>query len=279
MESGHELELGQGKIRYRDTGEGRPLVFVHGLLVDGLLWRKVTPLLEDEFRCIVPDWPLGSHRLPLAPSADRSPRGMAHLIADFLEAMELEEVTLVANDSGGAIAQLLVTERPQRIGRLVLTPCDCYENFFPPMFKPLQWLARVPSALTLAAQPMRSAAVRRSPLGFGLLTKRPIAEEITWGWIEPALTDRDVRRDVVGFLRGIDSRDTLAAAKKLRDFDRPTLIAWAREDIVFKPRFAERLTRDLPSSRVEWIEDSRSFVPEDQPARLAELIGAFAREA
>jgi pimeloyl-ACP methyl ester carboxylesterase len=276
---GHELQLPQGKIRYRDTGEGKPLMFVHGLLVDGLLWRKVTPLLDGEFRCIAPDWPLGSHRVALAPSADRSPRGMARLVADFLEAMELEEVTLVANDTGGAIAQLLVTERPERIGRLVLTPCDCYENFFPPMFKPLQWLARVPSALTLAAQPMRSAAVRRSPLGFGLLTKRPIPDEITWGWIEPSLTDRDVRRDAVGLLRAVDPRDTLAAAEKLHDFDRPTLIAWAREDIVFKRRFAERLARDIPSSRVEWIEDSRSFVSEDQPARLAELIGAFAREA
>jgi pimeloyl-ACP methyl ester carboxylesterase len=279
MTSNRTIELPQGTIRYRDSGDGKPLVFVHGLLVDGLLWRKVTPLLEDEFRCIVPDWPLGSHRSALAPSADRSPRGMAHLIADFLEAMELEEVTLVANDTGGAIAQLLVTERPARIGRLVLTPCDCYENFFPPMFKPLQWLARVPGALAIAAQPMRSAAVRRSPLGFGLLTKRPIAGEITWGWVEPSLTDRDVRNDAVELLRGVDARDTLAAAEKLREFDRPTLIAWARDDVVFKPRFAERLARDIPNSRLEWIEDSRSFVSEDQPERLAELVGAFARES
>jgi pimeloyl-ACP methyl ester carboxylesterase len=279
MEPDRTTELPQGKIRYRDNGEGRPIVFVHGLLVDGLLWRKVTPLLEGELRCIVPDWPLGSHRLPLAPSADRSPRGMAHLIADFLQALDLEDVTLVANDTGGAIAQLLVTERPQRIGRLVLTPCDAYENFLPPMFRPLQWLARVPGALTLAAQPMRSAAVRRSPLGFGLLTKRPIPDEITWGWIEPSLVDPGVRRDVTGLLRGIDKHDTLAAASKLRDFDRPTLIAWAREDVVFKPRFGERLAHDIPNARLELIDDSRTFVSEDQPERLAELIGAFVREA
>jgi pimeloyl-ACP methyl ester carboxylesterase len=279
MESGHELELPQGKIRYRDTGQGQPLVFVHGLLVDGLLWRKVTPLLEGEFRCIVPDWPLGSHRTALTPSADRSPRGMAHLIADFLEAMELEEVTLVANDTGGAIAQLLVTERPDRVGRLVLTPCDCYENFLPPDFRPLQWAARVPGALTAFAQPMRLAAVRRSRLGFGLLTKRPIPDEITWGWLEPSLGNPAIRRDVIGLLRGIDKRDTLAAAQKLRGFDRPTLLAWAREDVVFKLRFAERLAGDIPNSRLELIDDSRSFVPEDQPERLAELIGAFARES
>ncbi len=279
MEPDQQIELAHGTVRYRDRGEGPPIVFVHGLLVDGLLWRKVTPSLEGEFRCIVPDWPLGSHRMALAEPADRSPRGMAHLIADFLEAMELEEVTLVANDTGGAIAQLLVTERPARIGKLVLTPCDCYENFLPPDFRPLQWAARVPGALTAFAQPMRLAAVRRSRLGFGLLTKRPIPDEITWGWLEPSLGDVAIRRDVIGLLRGIDKRDTLAAAQKLRSFDRPTLLAWARDDVVFKPRFAERLARDIPSSRLEWIEDSRSFVPEDQPERLAGLIGEFVRES
>lgn len=279
MESDRTVELPQGTIRYRDTGAGRPLVFVHGLLVDGLLWRKVTPLLDGEFRCIVPDWPLGSHQTPLAPSADRSPRGMANLIADFMEAQGLEDVTLVANDTGGAISQLLVTERPERVGRLVLTPCDAYENFLPPLFRPLQWLARVPPLLTCAAQPMRSALVRRSPLGFGLLVKRPIPDEITWGWIRPSLTDRGIRADVVGLLRGIDSRDTLAAAVKLRDFHRPTLLAWSRENPVFKLRFAERLAADIPNTRLELIEDSRAFVPEDRPERLAELIGAFVRES
>jgi pimeloyl-ACP methyl ester carboxylesterase len=279
MEPDRTIDLPQGTIRYRDTGAGRPLVFVHGLLVDGLLWRKVTPGLEGEHRCIVPDWPLGSHRLPLAPDADRSPRGMAHLIADFLAALELEQVTLVANDTGGAIAQLLVTERPERVGRLVLTPCDCYENFLPPAFRQLQWAARVPAALTLLAQPMRLAAVRRSRLGFGLLVKRPIPDEITWGWLQPPLEDPAIRRDLIGLLRGIDARDTLAAAQKLQRFDGPTLLAWAREDVVFKLRYAERLAQDIPGSRLELIEDSRSFVPEDQPARLAELVGAFAQEA
>jgi pimeloyl-ACP methyl ester carboxylesterase len=279
MEPNNTIALPQGRIPYRDTGEGPPLVFVHGLLVDGLLWRKVTPRLDGEYRCIVPDWPLGAHKIPLSPSADRSPRGMAHLIADFLEKMELEGVTLVANDTGGAIAQLLVTERPERIDRLVLTPCDAYENFLPPMFKPLQWIARVPAVVGLAVQPMRSAVVRRSPAGFGLLVKRPIPDEITWGWIRPSLTDPAVRRDVTALLRAVDSRDTIAAAGKLRDFDRPTLIAWAREDIVFKVPFAERLARDIPNSRLELIEDSRSFVPEDQPERLAELIGAFLHES
>ncbi|MGH2833888.1 MAG: alpha/beta fold hydrolase [Solirubrobacteraceae bacterium] len=275
MEPDRSIDLPQGPIRYRDTGSGQAIVFIHGLLVDGTLWRKVIPHLSDSFRCIVPDWPLGSHRASLSDGADRSPRGIAHLVADFLAQLELENVTVVANDTGGAIAQLLATERPERLGRLVLTPCDAYENFLPPAFKPMQWLARVPGAATLALQPMRSALIRRSPLGFGLLSKRPIPNEITARWMAPALADRAIRRDVLGLLRGIDARDTLAAAEKLRSFDRPTLIAWAPEDLFFKLRFAEALAQTIPDCRLELIHDSRAFVPEDQPERLAELIAQF----
>jgi pimeloyl-ACP methyl ester carboxylesterase len=278
MQPNATVDLMQGEIRYRDSGEGDPLVFVHGLLVNGLLWRKVTPLLEGEFRCIVPDLPLGSHSIPLREDADRSPRGVAHLLADFLAELDLERVTLIANDTGGAIAQLLVTERPERIERLVLTPCDAYENFLPPVFRPLQWLARVPGALTAAVQGMRIPLLRRSPLGFGLLTKRPIPDEITGAWASAFLGNAGVRRDAVGLLRGIDARDTLAAAEKLKRFERPTLLAWAAEDRFFKLRYAERLARDIPNARLEPIADSGTFVSEDQPERLAELIAEFVRK-
>lgn len=124
-----DVTLPQGTIHIRDTGAGAPIVFVHGLLVDGTLWRKVVERLEGGFRCIAPDWPLGSHRTPMARDADLSPRGVAHLIADTLEQMGLRDVTLVGNDTGGAICQILVTERPQRVGRLVLTDCDAFDNF------------------------------------------------------------------------------------------------------------------------------------------------------
>src|SRR5688572_13474022 len=101
-----EIRLAQGTIRYRDVGEGPVLVFVHGLLVSGSLWRKVTPLLAGRFRCIAPDWPLGAHEVALDDGADLSPAGVAQLIADFLEALDLRDVTLVGNDSGGALCQL-----------------------------------------------------------------------------------------------------------------------------------------------------------------------------
>jgi pimeloyl-ACP methyl ester carboxylesterase len=273
-----EVKLSQGTINYRESGEGPTIVFVHGLLVDGRLWRKVTPLLEDRFRCIVPDLPLGSHRIPMTPDADLSPPGLARLIADFLEALDLEDVVLVANDTGGAISQITAANHPERIGRLVLTNCDAFENFLPPAFRPLQWAARVPGGLMGMMAGMRFAALRRLPIAFGWLIKRDFADAPTREWVDPFLTNREVRRDTIKVLRGIDSRYTIEAAEKLRTFDRPTLLAWAVEDRFFKISYAERLAATISGATLERIEDSYTFVSEDQPERLAELIARFARE-
>jgi pimeloyl-ACP methyl ester carboxylesterase len=271
------VEIDQGTIHYREHGDGPTLVFVHGLLVDGRLWRKTVPSLQPAHRCIVPDWPLGAHRSALRPGADRTPRGVAHLIADFLDALELESVTIVANDTGGAISQILAAERPERLAGLVLTNCDCLENFLPPAIRPLQWLAHVPGAYALIGSLMRSARLRRSPLGFGMLSHAEIPDELTASWGAP-LRDRDIRADVVATLKAIDKRDTLAAASALGERPLPTLLAWAPDDLMFPLRTAERLAAMIPGSRLERIADSRAFVPEDQPQRLAELISAFVAE-
>lgn len=271
------VSLKQGIINYRDEGTGDPIVFVHGLLVDGRLWRKVIPPLAGAHRCIVPDWPLGAHRTALGAGADTSPRGVAHLIADFLDALELERVTIVANDTGGAISQILAAERPKRLSALVLSNCDCLENFLPPVIRPLQWLAHVPGAYALIAQLTRSARLRRSPLGFGMLTHRPIPDELTASWMAP-LRDRAVRADVLRTLKAISSSDTLAAAATLGEHPLPTLLAWAVDDRIFPLRFAERLAAMIPGAHLEQIPDSRAFVPEDQPERLAQLIERFLAE-
>jgi pimeloyl-ACP methyl ester carboxylesterase len=273
-----EAKVEQGTIEYRESGDGPPIVFVHGLLVDGTLWRKVTPLLEDRFRCIVPNLPLGSHRTPMDPEADLSPTGLARLIADFLETLGLEDVTLVANDTGGAISQITAANHPERIGRLVLTNCDAFENFLPPAFRPLQWAARAPVMLNGMMQGMRFAPMRRLPNAYGSLIKKDFAGAPTREWVEPFLSERGVRRDTAKVLRGIDPRYTLEAAEKLRSFDRPALLAWAVEDRFFKVSFAEKLADTINGARLERIEDSYTFVSEDQPERLAELIARFARE-
>ena len=274
----NEVTIPQGTIRYRDSGEGPPIVFMHGLLVDGRLWRKVTPLLEGSHRCIVPDLPLGSHSVPMNPDADLSPPGLAQLVADFLAALDLEDVTLVANDTGGAIAQVTVAHHPERIGRLVLTNCDAFENFLPPMFRPLQWAARVPGMLTGVMAGMRFAPMRRLPMAYGWLIKRDFAGAPTREWVEPFLTNRGIRRDTVKLLKGIDPEHTFEAAERLSSLDKPALLAWAVEDRFFKLSFAERLAATIPGAKLEPIEDSYTFVPEDQPERLASLIESFARQ-
>jgi pimeloyl-ACP methyl ester carboxylesterase len=273
----NEVRLAQGTIRYRELGAGEPIVLVHGLLANGELWRDVAPRLAADFRVIVPDWPLGSQELPLDPGADLSPPGLAQLVADFLAALELENVTLVGNDTGGAVSQLVAVNHPERIGRLVLTPCDAYENFLPPAFRPLQAVARIPGSVFLIAQSLRAPAARRLPLAYGWLMKRR-DDALTSSWVAPARSSRAIRAQIASILKGISARYTLEAAEHFGEFTKPVLIAWAPEDRFFKLRFAERLADAFPDARLERIEDSYTFVSLDQPERTAELIAAFAKE-
>jgi pimeloyl-ACP methyl ester carboxylesterase len=270
-----EVQLAAGTVRYHDQGQGPAIVFVHGLGVGGSLWRKVVAALMNSYRCVTPDWPLGSHTTAMKPDADMSPRGVARLIAEFLEALDLRDVTLVANDTGGALSQLLVTQDPERVGRLVLTPCDAFENFLPKKFRFLEWIARVPGGFFLLYQPLRIAGLRRLPIAFGLLSKRPVPNSVTDGWVRPMITNRDVRRDTARFLQAIDPHDTIDAAARLRDFDRPVLLAWATEDRVFPLSDARRLAAACAHASIVEIPDSYTFISEDQPERLSGLIRDF----
>src|SRR5437763_5464577 len=204
-----EAKVPGGTISYREAGSGPPLVFIHGLLVNGLLWRKVVPELQDRYRCIVPEMPLGSHRVPMDESADLSPAGLARLIHEFLAALDLRDVTLVANDTGGALSQIYATSHPERLGRLVLTNCDAFENFPPPAFRPLQWIAKVPGGTAAIANTMRLKPIRRTPFAFGMLTKRPLDAAVLEAWCRPSIESREIRRDLGKVLRGFDTRYTL----------------------------------------------------------------------
>ncbi len=280
-ETNREVSLPQGTIHYHEAGApsraqaGPAVVFMHGLLVNHTLWDGVVERLSATHRCIAPDMPLGSHSEAMPADADMTPAGVARLLTDFIAALDLDDVTLVANDTGGAIAQIAITQNPERIGRIVLTNCDAYENFLPPAFRPLQWLAKIPGALATAAQPLRIKAVRPSPLGFGLLTSRRVPDAVLESWSRPVLDDPAVRRDAIKLLRAIKPSYTLEAAEKLGDFPGPALLAWAPEDRFFKISYAERLRDEFADGRLERIEDSRTFVSIDQPGRLAELVGEF----
>ncbi len=271
-------QLSQGPIRYRDTGTGTggPIVFVHGLLVDSRLWDGVADRLRRDYRCILPDWPMGSHAAPMAADADLSPTGVARIVADFLAELELEDVTVVANDSGGAISQVLVTRHPERVARLVLTNCDTHENFPPFPFNLMPPIARVPGGMSAMNLPLRVRAVRR--LTYSMFTRRPIDPALIDSWLAPPRRDGGIRRDARKFTAGLNKRYTLEAAERLASFERPVLLAWAPDDRFFKIGYAERLAEALPDSRIVRIEDAKTFVALDQAAKLAEAIAAFMDE-
>jgi pimeloyl-ACP methyl ester carboxylesterase len=270
-----EVTLTSGTIRYRDSGTGMPVVFVHGLLVNGSLWRKVVTQLTPSFRCIVPDLPLGSHTIPMHPEADLTPPGLARLIAEFLAALDLHEVTLVGNNTGGALCQLVITQQPERIGRLVLTNCDVFDNFLPLFFRPLQWASHVPGFVFVIAQALRWHFFRTSPLALGWLAKYPVDTAIVESYVRPVIANAGLRRDLTKVLKGISARYTLEAAEKFGDFRRPVLLAWAEEDRFFTMRYAKRLRSSFPVAQLQTISDSATFVPEDQPEVLAQLIKVF----
>lgn len=267
-----QVQLGQGTIRYRERGSGEPIVFVHGFGVNGDLWRKVVPEIAENFRCITPDWPLASHEIPMNSEADLSPPGVAKLIADFLAALDLNSVTAVGNNTGGAMCQLLVTNHPERVGRLILTNCDAYDNFPPGLFRYLKWIAFVPGAFFLLAQSLRLRPIQRSPIAYGWIAKRPIDGAALDSYVEHLAS---VRRDSVKVLKGISTRYTMAAGDKLGEFKRPVLIAWAPEGRFFPFKHAQKLSEAFADARLERVEDSYDFVSEDQPKRLAELITTF----
>lgn len=273
-----EIQLSQGVVRYREQGTGTPIVLIHGLLVNGNVWDRLVPLLARHGRCIVPDLPLGSHSLPMDKGAHLSPSGIALLIAEFMDKLELEDVTLVGNDTGGALCQLVAADHRERLGRLVLTNCDAFENFPPPAVRPLLTALKLPGALAATSVLGRLRAVRGAAFKAMPLTMQPIPDEQVKSWVAP-LADKRIRDDLAKVVRGIDPAVTVAAAERLRDFDRPALIAWGAEDRFFPFSDAERLAATLPNARLERIPNARAFVQLDAPERLAEMIGSVANGA
>ena len=273
------LDLGGGRtVRAHVTGEGPPIVFVHGALVNANLWRKVVARL-DGFKRVTLDLPLGSHLEPMPRDADLRPPALANLIADSLAALELTDVTLVGNDTGGGLSQIVATRRPERIGALVLTSCDAFDSFPPRFFRIVLAPARVPGMIPIAFGGLRLRPLRRLPIAYGWLTTGPIDRDAEDSYVLPVLTRGGIRRDVRKLLGGLDPTYTLDAAGKLASWDRPALIAWSEKDRFFPIEHAERLAKVIPNARLEWIAGARTFAMEDEPERVAAVIGSFMRES
>jgi pimeloyl-ACP methyl ester carboxylesterase len=273
-----KITVGNTSITVYEAGTGHPVVLVHGFLTNANIWRKVVPLLSPDFHCVCIELPLGSQAEPLG-AADFSPPGLAGLIATTIEELELGPVTLVGNDTGAAFCQMVAAWHPEVIDRLVLTDCEFRDNFPPLMFRYLTVLARVPVLLGAFLAPGMWGPMQRLPFAYGWLARRPLDADAAATYTRPAVLSAPIRHELAEVLRHLDRAHAIAAADALPQFERPTLIVWAREDRVFPREHASALAALIPQSRVEWVSDAYAFLPEDQPERLAELVAEFAREA
>jgi pimeloyl-ACP methyl ester carboxylesterase len=272
-----EIGLSAGTIEYDDTGDGPVLLLLHGLGMDGSVWRHVVAGLRDEYRCVVPTLPLGSHRHPMGPDADLTLAGQARLLAEFLDRLDLTDVTVVQNDIN--LATPLVTEYPGRVGRLVLVAVEAFENYPPGMpGRLLAVAAKVPGGLWATYQPLRIKAMRRRP-PFGWLAKRPIPDDVTDRWLRPLITQRYARRDLRKYIRSARTHQMVEACSRLRFFDKPALVVWAPEDRMMPADHGRRLADVLPNAELVEIEDSWTLIPEDQPGRLVDTLREWAGAA
>ncbi|MFF2849762.1 alpha/beta fold hydrolase [Streptomyces sp. NPDC058001] len=276
------IELSAGTIEYEDTGgDGPTVVLLHGLLMDASLWDGPVADLSADHRCVAPTLPLGAHRRAMRADADLSLPGVARLVTEFLDRLDLHDVTLVGSDTGGALVQLLMGDSggdgAARVGRVVLVSCDAFDNFPPGLTgRTLVLTGKLPPRLFgLFMRQMRLRPLRRLPIAFGWLTLR--GDAATARWTRPVMRQPEIRRDAVRTLRAVaaDTGLLLAAAEHLPSFRYPALVVWASGDRVMPPEHGRRLAELLPHGRLVEVPDSYTLVPLDQPTELARLIREF----
>lgn len=272
-----EVELNAGVVEYQDSGGTGPvLVFVHGLTMDGTVWDQVVAPLIPRYRCIRPTLPLGAHRIPMNTDADLSLLGLGLLLGEFLERLDLHDVTVVQNDWGGV--QILIAHgSAERVGRVVITSCEAYENYPPGLPGAAIGVAmRIPGGLRALLFGLRFTAVRRAPGSWGWMSKRPVPKQVMDAWFAPADHNRLIRRDLRKYCLSIpDDATLLRWTEACRSFSRPVLLMWGREDKIMPIEHGRRLSRLFPHATLVELDDTYTLVPIDRPDRLSAAIDAF----
>jgi pimeloyl-ACP methyl ester carboxylesterase len=266
-----QVETSHGPIAYHEAGAGPPLVLVHGFLANANIWRKLIPLIEKDFRCLSVDWPLGSHYLPVHTDADLSPPGIQALIADLLERLELQDVVLMGNDSGGAYSQMVAAAGNPRLAALALNSCETPEDRWPPKgFGHLKRSARTAGGLDLMVQSLRVKRSWRSPIAYGRLAKRPITDAVMWSFVDPFFQSAEIRRDARKVIQNVGPEYHRAAADTLiSEFERPVVFVWGEDERVFPLAHARNYATALANTQLRVVPDSFTYVSEDNPHGLA----------
>ncbi|MEB3049058.1 alpha/beta hydrolase [Mycolicibacter sp. MYC123] len=273
------VDIDAGTIHYDTAGpqDGRPVLFVHGYAMGASLWGPLSArLAKQNLRCIAPNWPLGAHPQALRAGADRTLPGIAAMVDAFMGALGLEDVVLVGNDTGGLVSQLVAVDHPDRLGALVLTSCDAFEHFPPPIINPFIVAAKTAFTFRVALQPMRLRAFRH--YAYGKLAHRDI-HDLVREWVKPALRDAAVAEDLRHLTKSLNQQTSLDAGARLSGFTKPALVAWSADDLFFPVEDGRRVAKTLPDARFELIEGARTYSMIDQPDRLADLVAEFASAA
>lgn len=260
------VRTASGDIGYVEQGSGPVALFVHGVLLNGHLWRHQLAELSDIRRCIAVD--LMAHgETRIAPDQDVSVTANADMLAQFLDALGIDQVDLVGNDSGGGVCQIFAARYPQRLRSLTLTNCDAHDNWPPEAFKPFLAMAAAGGLRGALEAMLADKSVYRAPEALGPAYENPqsLPDASIETYLRPFLRDEQRTRDLQRFLAAFDNQHTLAAENGLKALRAPTLIAWGTDDIYFDTRWARWLADTIPGTKalVEF-EGARIFFPEER---------------
>jgi pimeloyl-ACP methyl ester carboxylesterase len=270
------VELDAGTVEYREEGDpdGQPVVLLHGLLMNDTQWDLVLPLLPSGHRYLLPVLPMGGHRVPMREAADLTMPGMVGIVADFLDALDLTDVTLVITDWGGAIF-LTDIGRDKRVGSMVICPSEAFGNFPPGFPGKVSWLiSRSPLTVSLAMRQLRVGWLRRQWLLFGMMAKKPVPQHIVDAWFEVGLKDERIRRDLVKYCRTkFVKPDLVRGTERLAAFDGDVLVLWSHNPVM-PDDHATRLA-ELTKGALRYVDDANVLIMLDQPEQTAREIGTF----
>jgi pimeloyl-ACP methyl ester carboxylesterase len=266
----------QANLEYNEWGQGEPILFIHGAFSNGNTWRKVIPALSKHYRCIVPEWPFGGHRIPVSKQTDLSPTGVAEIIAQFINSLQLPSVTIIANDTGGAYAQVFAALHPTRVDKLILSNCEGFEVFPPQKFKSLGNSVKIPGYTYLMGQLFRIKSFLKKPITFGLLSNSLSGQDLQDLYVKNFIQNSKVRANFKSLAIAWHPKYTLMAAQKLSEFKKPVLVLWGQDDkALFPVALGKRIAAIFPSSEFIEIPRSMTYIQEDQPQQMVLHILKF----
>jgi pimeloyl-ACP methyl ester carboxylesterase len=264
------VQVPSGEISYIDVGEGPVALFIHGIGTNACLWRNVIGDLHDERRRIAIDLPLHG-RSPARPDQDFSLSALAGVVEEVCAALDLSEIDLVANDTGGAIAQIFAARHPERLRTFTLTNCEAHDNVPPEALKPLVALAARGELAPTAGHLLANLDLARSEGSLGGGYERPdqVSDETLRGFLEPVLGTPERARQFERWLTALSADDLLAVEPELQRLTVPTLVVWGTGDVFFAPKWASWLRDTIPGvTDVVEIEGARTFFPDERPGDL-----------